>query len=306
MKNSQAILALLTIFIPLSISARGHSRFTGSLLWKISGNGLEKPSYILGTHHLATRGFAQQIPGLTEALDSCSHVVGEISLTDMERSEEALAEHIHLPEGITYHDLMTPEEMEAVDRGLKEITGSGLDKMFGRYHPAALSMIYASAVTAAALPGEAGNRETGIDQYVQEYALATGKAVSGLETPEDQIRALFYSEPIEAHARALVCMISTAEHHKHAARRLFDLYKEGNLFEIYGQAFGDDDDPCRMSDELQVAINNTRNEAWLQKLPGIMAASPTLIAVGALHLTGSEGLLAGLDKLGYSVEAVVE
>lgn len=34
------------------------------LLWKISGNGLSKPSYIIGTYHLAPASFADSIPGL--------------------------------------------------------------------------------------------------------------------------------------------------------------------------------------------------------------------------------------------------
>ena len=35
----------------------------GQLLYKISGNGLEKPSYIIGTHHLANVGFVEKING---------------------------------------------------------------------------------------------------------------------------------------------------------------------------------------------------------------------------------------------------
>ena len=37
------------------------------LLWKISGNGLSKPSYIIGTYHLAPASFADSIPGLKKA-----------------------------------------------------------------------------------------------------------------------------------------------------------------------------------------------------------------------------------------------
>lgn len=38
------------------------------LLWKISGRGIEKPSYILGTHHAVPFTYCDSIPGLMEAL----------------------------------------------------------------------------------------------------------------------------------------------------------------------------------------------------------------------------------------------
>ena len=38
------LVALIALFISLSANAQ--------LFWKVSGNGLTKPSYLFGTHHL--------------------------------------------------------------------------------------------------------------------------------------------------------------------------------------------------------------------------------------------------------------
>jgi uncharacterized protein YbaP (TraB family) len=38
------------------------------LLYRISGNGLSNPSYIIGTHHMADTKFVDQIEGLKDAL----------------------------------------------------------------------------------------------------------------------------------------------------------------------------------------------------------------------------------------------
>ena len=40
------------------------------LLWKVEGNGLAKPSYIFGTHHVAPSDMISRVSGLTEALDA--------------------------------------------------------------------------------------------------------------------------------------------------------------------------------------------------------------------------------------------
>lgn len=55
------ILGIL-LFIGLALNVNAQ------LLWKISGNGQEKPSYILGTHHLAPLSIKDSIAGLPQAI----------------------------------------------------------------------------------------------------------------------------------------------------------------------------------------------------------------------------------------------
>ena len=53
------------------------------LLWKISGRGIEKPSYILGTHHAVPFTYCDSIPGLMEAFDQVDYVIGEFDMVKM-------------------------------------------------------------------------------------------------------------------------------------------------------------------------------------------------------------------------------
>ena len=69
------ILGIL-LFIGIALNANAQ------LLWKISGNGLEKPSYILGTHHLAPLSIKDSIAGLPEAVDGTSQVYGEVVMSE--------------------------------------------------------------------------------------------------------------------------------------------------------------------------------------------------------------------------------
>ena len=59
-------MTLVMISVSLGLSAQR--------LWKISGNGLEKPSYIFGTHHLAPASIADSTAGFSEALDAVERV----------------------------------------------------------------------------------------------------------------------------------------------------------------------------------------------------------------------------------------
>ena len=44
------------------------------LLWKVSGNGLDRPSYVMGTHHLAPLSIKDSIAGMKQAMDETQQV----------------------------------------------------------------------------------------------------------------------------------------------------------------------------------------------------------------------------------------
>ena len=54
------------------------------LLWKVSGNGLAKPSYLFGTCHIATVKLTDSITGFNDALNACDAVYGEIEKADID------------------------------------------------------------------------------------------------------------------------------------------------------------------------------------------------------------------------------
>ena len=52
------------------------------ILWKISGNGLEHDSYVMGTHHVAPLWMLDSIAGFNEAFSSCVQVYGEVEMEE--------------------------------------------------------------------------------------------------------------------------------------------------------------------------------------------------------------------------------
>ena len=66
------------IFICVALSANAQ------LLWKVSGNGLSSPSYIMGTHHLAPLSVKDGITGLQKAMDETQQVYGELKMSDIQ------------------------------------------------------------------------------------------------------------------------------------------------------------------------------------------------------------------------------
>lgn len=284
--------------------AQPSGKFTGSLLWKISGNGLEQPSYILGTHHLYSLSFFDEISGARAALESSGQVVGELVMSDQAALAAQLQLAAMMPEGESYEAMLSEADYQALDSGLRNLTGVGLTDQFKVFKPGMISLMLSQIVFAQANPGFNPAEHVAIDVYIQNYATENGKPVSGLESVEDQIRAIFEADPMKFQAEQLVCGIRNLDYSIGMLKKMGEMYAAGDLEAMYNAAFKSPDDPCPASEASLDAIARERNDRWLEKLPSIMAAKPSFIAVGALHLAGEEGLLYQLDRMGYTVTAV--
>lgn len=304
MKNLVATFFALILFVAATtLTAQNETKYDNALLWKVSGNGLSKPSYILGTHHLAHVSYVDSIPGLRSAMDATEQTVGELLMSDQTAMQAKLQQAAMMPAGESYAALLSPDDYSKLDDGLKKLFGVGLSQ-FGQLKPGMLSMLYTITLYTKFYPEFNPMAHEAIDGYVQRIATEKGKSVVGLETVEDQIYALFDAEPLKDQAVSLACYVVNSDKAKDMLDKLNAYYKAGQLTNMYNLAFNNPDDPCGVSQKSQNALNKDRNDKWIAKLPEIMKNKSSLIAVGALHLADKDGLLAQLAAKGYTVEAV--
>jgi len=285
------------------MSAQSQSEYTGALLWKVSGNGLEKPSYILGTHHLVHVKFVDSIPGLRDVIDNTEQTVGELLMSDQSAMQAKLMQAAMMPADESYKNMLSAEDYEKLDKGLRDMFTVGMEQ-FGQMKPGMISMAYTITLYTKLYPEFNPMSHEAVDSYVQRIAKDNGKSVLGLETVDDQIYALFDAEPLKDQAETLVCAVGQGLSAKESLDKLNNYYRNGELSKMYDLAFNDPDDTCKTSQKAQNALNKDRNDKWLLKLPQIMKEKSNLVAVGALHLAGEEGLLYQLAKMGYTIEAV--
>ena len=67
----------ILVFISIALSANAQ------LLWKVSGKGLEKPSYIFGTYHLSPLSIKDSIAAMPQAMNETTQVYGEVVMSEM-------------------------------------------------------------------------------------------------------------------------------------------------------------------------------------------------------------------------------
>lgn len=279
------------------------------LLYKVTGNGLAKPSYIFGTFHLANSPFAEKLPGVKQALDETDQVYGELKFDDTANpdSMRMLQHQMTLPQGKTLKTVLTPAQYAKLNKALTEMMGVGLSnpqvaQQMGSLSPAAITTQMQVMQYMAKHIGEFDPTNS-IDQYFQLQAKTNNETVGGLETLKFQASVL-YGTDLKRQVTLLECFLNNQAYYADLTERMANAYFKQDLNAIKNLTEEKLNSTCDATPEENDKLIYNRNADWAKKMPGIMKAKPTLFAVGAGHLPGERGLLQLLRKAGYSVEAV--
>ena len=281
-----------------TVSGQKSAEKTGSLLWKVSGKGLERPSYIYGTHHLFPISFLDSVAGVKQAFASSEQMVGEVVLHDMAAMAGSVQAAGMMPQDTTWKMLLAEDDYRFVDEQLIAFFGIGL-QVFEMFKPAMASLQYAAVLHQKKFPSNPGESP---DLWFQQQAESRGIPIVGLETVQDQIYVLFEVVSLKRQAEDLVCALKNPDYMELSTKRMITLYRNADLSGLSEML--KEEGPCPGNEKQMTALNEARNIKWLEKLPEIMAYKPSFIAVGLLHLVGDEGILHGLEQAGYTVEAV--
>lgn len=301
MKNSKIInmkkilIALFILFTAVHTNAQ--------LLWRISGNGLAKPSYVLGTHHLAPLSIIDSIKGLHPAFDSTTQVIGELEMSEVQSpaAMQLMQQEMMIKNDTTLKMLFNPEQYSLVNNFTKTNLGFDLSQM-PKLKPAfilnnAVVVLYMKHVNNF-------NPQEQLDAYFQTEAKKKGEKIIALETLEFQFNLLYKSSSLHRQAELLLCELSDVDKLVANAKRLTKAYMNQDLEEMYKLSKERDNTNCDPTQEEINLMIDTRNQKWANKLPALISATPSFIVVGALHLPGKEGLLNLLKQEGYTVEPV--
>ncbi len=295
----------ITLLSLLALSMASY----GQLLYKISGNGLNKPSYLLGTYHFASSSYLDSIPGFHNAMKDVGQVCGEVE-TDLMNKPEVMGKMMKammLPDGVKLESMLDEKEMTALNSTLRSLLGADLTNpavgaQMGKMTPAAINTQLVSLMYLKRNPNF--NLNDGIDAHVQTLAKKSGKSVLSLETVDQQMDILLCSQTLERQKELLMCLVNNQEYMMSLTNQIVDAYYSQDLDKI--EELGDMklNDQCDATEEENNVLIYGRNAQWMTKLPDIMAKKSTLFAVGAAHLVGEKGLIDLLKKAGYQVEGV--
>lgn len=271
-----------------------------ALLWKVTGNGLETPSYVYGTIHMIGRDDYFLTESAKKAFESVKHVAFEIDMEDMTDMSKMmpLMMKAFMVGDTTLKDLLTEEEYTQVSEHFQQV---GLPMMFvDRIKPMFLSVMGGGEDMMSLNP----NAESSMVSYEMEFmkmAQEREMDIDGLETAEFQM-SMFDSIPYRVQAKMLMEAINAEGG---GATDQFDemvrLYKDQDIHAM--QSMMDEEGGIAGYEDLLLV---RRNRNWIPIMEEAMKQRPTFFAVGAGHLGGEEGVIALLREAGYTVEPLVD
>lgn len=268
-----------------------NSTNTNTLLWKISGKGLQKPSYLFGTMHLCADS-VKLSENLKNVIRDCDVIYFELDLDDMGEQLGAL-KYARMNNNKKISDLLTKEEYHKLDSFLKNIKSPLPLSMMNSFKPLFVSSLIEARVSNC---DASGGMEM---QIMAENKKENSKEIKGMETPQFQA-GLFDSIPYEKQAKELLNYIDSIDSYKKSGDELIKVYEKQDLKKI-DQLLSKSDPGL---DQYMDLLLYNRNKMWANQMPTIMAGRSILFAVGAGHIVGNKGVISLLRKKGYTLTPV--
>jgi len=258
-----------------------------TLLWKISGNGLQKSSFLFGTFHLLCKDDIHFSDQLKKAVKMSDKIYMEMDMDDPSMLGGML--YMNMKDNKKLEDLYTAEEYKRLQSYFSDTLKMPIMLLQKAKPYFLVALLYPRMMNCGS--------PAGVEEELMKVAKEDNKEIKGLETIQFQA-SVFDSIPYEWQAKELLKNIDSFSVYKAQFETMLDFYKKQELDSIKNlvskSEFG--------SDKYDDILLNNRNKNWVKQLNTVMKNESVFVAVGAGHLVGDEGLISLLRKEGYKVE----
>lgn len=274
-----------------------------SVFWKITKDG-KAPSYLLGTMHSPDPRIARLEPGVKSAFDGSAKVLVEstdaLDPAKMQAAMIRLKDQAFLPEESGLEKLIATDVLQKLQAQAQahQVPWVVARRMQPWMIAAAIARPACETADAAAPV---------LDQLIAKTAIANGKELLGLETIDDQFRAV-NAIPQEFHLNALADLVDLGDISDDVMETTKLLYLQGDtglilpLVRLFSPKAYAGNGHARFQEELI----GKRNVVMAQRASAHLEHGGVFIAVGAMHLPGDNGLVSLLRADGYSVEPLAK
>lgn len=286
-KVTQFVITSALLF--LSFFSNAQEKLDNTLLWKISGKGLEKPSYLYGTMHAVCETNIDE--DVLKAFEETNQLYLEVDMDDP-NLQMAMMSGLQMKNGTTISSFLTEDEVKLVDDFIQNNVGVPL-KMVDSFKPSLLTSMY--------LPKLLDCPMKAVDMELMNISKEQNEEVFGLETIQDQLN-VFDKIPYDVQVKELLKTVKSGlAKEKEEIQKMLSIYKSENIEKML---ISSKEAENKMLADYEEDLLLKRNRNWIPVIEKAAKENPTFFGVGAAHLAGEEGVIKLLRKQGYKVEPV--
>ena len=256
-----------------------------SLLWKVSGKNLKKPSYIYGTMHLMCAKDFLIKDKVKSAFRKCDSLFMEVDL--------ASVEEMSIMNG-------GQEFTNSISEGLNKEEQQELDEILRNNYGYTLE--FADTQAPIMLLNQMIVQSIGCEELkVFEMEFITMAAEAGMQTGglETALEQLDIADKIYD-SKELLRQLKIGDDYKDVFHNMLLAYQEEDLAALNILI----SDRRFMSEDGEAKMLLDRNKKWATAMPKLMKNNSIFFAVGAGHLGQKHGILHLLRKKGFHVNPV--
>lgn len=269
------------------------------LLWKVSD--ADNSVYLLGSFHLLKADDYPLPVEVDRAFDDSASLLFEIDPAAMSAPDSmaVMQKYMAYEEGKSLSTVLPRPTLDKLSTLVS--AGGGSVQALEHSEPWAVSLGLVLGVTRAM----GFSPELGLDRTLMARASDAGKPAAGLETVEDQMRAMD-AVPYAEQAQGMDEFLSDPQK---AIRQMGDMHAWWRAGDVAKLDSGMRAEMAQKTPESYRLLDVERNRAWLPQVEKRLSESKqdnTLVVVGSLHLLGSDGLVEQLKAKGYTVERICD
>jgi uncharacterized protein YbaP (TraB family) len=271
-----------------------------TFLWRLTPpDAPQKVVYLLGSIHVAQPGFYPLDPAIEEAFDASDALVVEADPADLDAAkvQTETVRRALLPAGETLKDRIRSETWAALtaaleERGVPLATVTNFEPWF-----------------AALLVGQIQMKERGldpalgVDRHFMERA-GSGKPIEALETADSQIGVLDGLSPKLQELVLADALAGFGPEGRAELDGMVEAWKAGDgdaMHGLFRESLAADPEAAPLYDALVTRRNATMADAVDALLE---EWNRLFVVIGAGHLPGADGVVALLERRGYSATQV--
>ena len=286
-------------------AAADAAPFARGNLWRATRG--DQVLHLIGTFHLDDPRHDALMARLAPLIDGASTVLVEAGPEEEAALQAALAADpslVFLTDGPTLPETLAPATWDRLKDALR---ARSIPPFLGaKMRPAYLSMLLSLPPCALISATEPQN---GLDRRIIARSRAQGIPLRALEpfsvvfdifsdmTLSDQVALLDMSLALDAQSEDVFATLTDA-YFAEDGRMIWEFSRWQALTLPGLDAAQVADDFALMEDRMM----SDRNRAWIPVIEAALADGPALAAFGALHLSGEDGVLALLQRAGFTVE----